>query len=177
MPQTLDFNTITYDTITIISQDGERRWVLRDDVPMAILVRVFGLQALGERIAERAKALDPQRATAAEAQAIMESVLAESAAEALSVLGAIFRHTDPTVTDEELAAAFTYEQQGAIINLFFSHRLGSLSTPSNATASGGETTATEAEMEQALAAMTAQAPARRRGGQRATSPAKTRRTR
>jgi hypothetical protein len=137
MPQAINFDSIVPETIDITK--AGRTWKLRDDVPMVILLRTFGLQALNEQIQTQLAAFNPALSNATEAQQLLDRVFGELTAATLAIFGDIVRHTYPEHTNEELAEAFTFEEQSQVVTVFFTHRLGSSNEPSPATPSDSPT--------------------------------------
>lgn len=141
MPHALNFDTLTHDTVEI-SKRG-RTWLLRDDVPAKTMMRAFGLFSTQERIETAIKAAqaahpDDMDAAMAEFQASYDALEQQAAAH----VGAIFRHTDPDITDEELRAVFSFEEMMQLVQLFFTLRSHRSSLPPGAT-SAPSTASTE----------------------------------
>lgn len=171
MPRALNFDAIIVETIDVTK--GGRTYKLRDDVPMTTLVRVFALLELQQSMRGR------EVVKAAEAAAWLD----EQQALTLEICGAIFRHSLPELTDDELRTLFTFEEQLQLVMLFFTSRsLASLtqanapsaSSPTTMETSGTETT-TEPPAETAAASATGNRQQRRsteRGKGAGTTPRK-----
>lgn len=132
MPTILNFDALTYDTVEI-SKRGQT-WTLRDDVPTKTLLRAFGLMSVQERLqraAQEAQAAHPDDLDAA--TAALQASYAALEQQAASHVGDIFRHTDPTTTDEQLLAVFSFEDLMGITQLFFTLRSKGLNPPHDAT--------------------------------------------
>ncbi|HET8905956.1 MAG TPA: hypothetical protein VFN11_03225 [Ktedonobacterales bacterium] len=140
MPTILNFDTLTYDTVEISKRD--QKWTLRDDVPTKVIMRCFAFAALSERLQQAthdAEVAHPDDYTAA-TQALEAAYAAEERS-AANIVGDIFRHTDPNVSDEALLAVFSLEDLQGIANLFFTlhsqrsnPQRGTISAPSTVTA-------------------------------------------
>lgn len=153
MARALNFDAIIPETIDVTK--GGHTYALRDDVPMTTLVRVFGLMELQASVRG-------QNVTSVDA----EHWLLELQAKTLQICGGIFRHTLPEMTDDELAARFSFEEQLQLVMLFFTSRsLQSRLQESGLNASSPATTVTrETSSETALMA-SASATENRRNGQ------------
>lgn len=119
MARTLNFDAVVVDTIDITK--GGQTFSLRDDVPMTTLVRVFGLIEHQAAMKGRSK-ITPEQA---------EDWAAELEQRTLEICGAIFRHTDPEMTDEEIARLFSWEEQSQLVMLFFTTRYSALEKQAN----------------------------------------------
>ncbi len=116
----------------VVGPDGalERRtWDLRDDIPVETLFRVFRMRT---RALQEQQAQQQQRAGMAEADYTPEMVEAQFAAvergieEVADILLAIFQHSYPETTSDELHAWFSHEERLRLVNLFFTRRWSAL---------------------------------------------------
>lgn len=149
MPHVLNFDTLTYDTVTL--EKRGKKWTLRDDVPTKVLMRAFSMLAIQEQLqraiqqAQQAHPEDTQAALAA-----IEARFDDLERETASHVGAIFRHTDKSVTDDELLETFTFEDLLQIITLFFTIR-SQASNPRPGASSASSRAATAASPTQVTA--------------------------
>lgn len=141
MSQEINFDAIVPRPIKITK--GGTTYELRDDVPMALMLRTFEIQALGEQVQAQLQAFNPATTTASEASKLLSRVFGEVTQATLALFGDLWRHTETyrEMTNEALADLFSYEEQGQIINAFFMARLGTSIGPSAATSGAGPTPA------------------------------------
>lgn len=137
----LNFDAIVVETIDVTKHG--KTYSLRDDVPMTVMVRAFALQ-------EQQLALREIEAPTVEQ---VEEWMAETAAQTLELCGAIFRHSLPEITDDEIVARFTLEEQTQLVMLFFSIRSAQLSRLANAP-SGSSPSQPQSETEATTAGLT-----------------------
>lgn len=126
-----DLSGINFDAITVATVEitkGGRTWALRDDVPASVMARGFRLAQLAQEFRASLQrpdgALDPTQ---------FEKFAIASEQEQVALALAIFQHTYPDLTREELLAAFNVNECEQIAGLFFQRRFGALPTPSAAT--------------------------------------------
>lgn len=126
MAEILNLDALVGETVTI--QKHGKRYALRDDMPMELMVRVFGLQTAGERLRDER---DPEAQMRA-----FEAVRAEVA----SILLALLRFSLSPAEAEELAGSLTFDEQNQVIQLFFARRSNASRRPPNASADGATVT-------------------------------------
>ncbi len=136
-----------------VGNGDKRTWSLRDDIPTETMLLCFNLM---EHAAERS---DPDEALRAARQAaetegasetrqilgamnVLRSRMEAQMAETLDVCLAIWQHSYPEVTREELRDWFNHTEREQIVQLFFYRRLtgsGAPSSDSTPTATGKKT--------------------------------------
>lgn len=136
MGKVLNFDAVVAETIDITK--GGQTWRLRDDAPMAILVRTFALIEKQSELAGR------KYATAEDAARWFTELQALT----LELCGDIWRHTLPETTDAELDARFSFEEQLQLVMLFFTTRSSQLQRQRSAlgTSSPTETTTATSDL-------------------------------
>lgn len=152
---TLNLDVVTGLAVDVeaTTVDGEvRTWKLRGDVPSSILVRCLYLVEIeqdrpGLEI-DLDKPLDYTQIQRQEAALVAHQKYEEQTA--LEICGAIWRWTDPAMTDEEIARMLPPAKQKELVKAFFSLlllRFGKL--PASATASLSRTDSSETTEETA----------------------------
>lgn len=128
-PTGLDFAALALkaERHPIVAPDG-KRWELRDDFPSALMLRRYLLHSIeelvGKRQAELTAAIEAgQTPTPEDMRGAYQRTWDEWAAEVLTLTTELFRHSDKSVTTQEIADAFTPEQQKVILDYFFTRRL------------------------------------------------------
>lgn len=150
---TLNLDVVTGMAVDVeaTTVDGEvRTWKLRGDVPSSILVRCLYLVEIeqdrpGLEI-DLDKPLDYTQIQRQEAALVAHQKYEEQTA--LEICGAIWRWTDPAMTDEEIARMLPPAKQKELVKAFFSLlllRFGKL--PASATASSSRTDSSETQNE------------------------------
>lgn len=141
MPQVLNFDTLTYDTVEITKRG--RTWALRDDVPTKTLMRAFSLLAIQERLQRAiAEAQDEHPDDTEAALASVQARFEELERQAATLVGDIFRHSEPKITDATLLETFSFEELLNIVRLFFTIRSQALNQqPDASSASSAAATA------------------------------------
>jgi hypothetical protein len=129
----------------IVAPDG-KRYELRDDFPSALMLRRYLLHSIEELVGKRQEELTAatqagQTLTPDDMRSAYQRTWEEWAAEVLALTTALFQHSDTSVTAEEIAAAFTPEQQKVILDYFFTRRL--LSSMQQRSASDASASAAE----------------------------------
>lgn len=124
----LNFDEITCEIVTVVKRG--RRFDLRDDVPMEVLVGAFGMADLGARLKEARdeamQAADGNGGDLSEASQSLRASFAEIAEETVPLCTDIFKHSYPDVSEDEIADLFSFEERMQLIRLFFTRRLSML---------------------------------------------------
>ena len=139
--EVLDLDAVLVERTTIRkTPPGEREpreWALRDDVPPEIMLRVFRLMKHSQdardavqRIVASVDEHGEEGVVAATEQ--MERLLRDQEDETLAIALAIFQHSYPDTTAEQLRAWFTRNERGSIVGLFFTRLLPGSSNLSSA---------------------------------------------
>jgi len=114
MPQVLNFDLVSYDTVTITK--GEHDYVLRDDVPVE---RIAPIVAFMARMSQWQVSTQTGISTEEDVIAVAD-MFTELNADLIHLVGEIFRHTFPGMGDEEIGTLFDFQQRLGIVQLFFS---------------------------------------------------------
>lgn len=131
-----------YEEYTASEEHGGKTYRLRDTLPTELMLRVYDLLALDARVTLAGEGLslgaltEPTEESVTGAETIIGEVMA-LAIEKRDLVGEIaldlFRQTLPEMTAETLDAAFTRDEQRAIVMDFFFRRLSSSSAPTSGT--------------------------------------------
>lgn len=139
----LNFDEMALRARTEVIAKGGREWRLRADVPTALMIERFLLKDLGERfnaVIEAMKGEDPDgtRYSPDELRGRLEAEVADYEADVLHLCFGVFRHTLPEMVIEEIAVTFNSDEQKAIVDHFFTLRMGSSSPPDDAGSASSE---------------------------------------
>lgn len=138
----LDFDAVVVERVTIRKTVPgmvvPRQWDLRDDIPPEIMLRTFRLMAHSQDAAKavgriRDEANQEDETAIVEATAEIERILRAQEDEALTIALAIFQHSYPETTPEDLRAWFTRKEREEIVKLFFFRQFSASSPLSNST--------------------------------------------
>lgn len=117
--EVIDLEAIRPRTVTVranVEGEGERVWRLSDQVPTELLLRVFDLYILDQRIAEAGTSIKT-----AEDGAAMRSLWQERFDLATAIVGDIFRCSYPETTDADVRRWLpVYADRRRIAEAFFS---------------------------------------------------------
>ncbi|HEU5423707.1 MAG TPA: hypothetical protein VFU72_09230 [Nitrolancea sp.] len=143
MKSGLNFDEIALKAKTELIEKHGREWRLRGDVPSNVMIERFLLKDLGERfkgVIDAMKVEDPDgtRYTPDELRRRLEAEVSGYQADVLAICTAIFRHTLPETKAEEIAVLFNPDEQKAIVDHFFTLRIGSSSQPESAGAASSD---------------------------------------
>ena len=119
MAELANFHTIKRSIVTVTDDNDGTTWELADDVPMAIIAQFLAIQ---NQVSNWQ--------TSTESQDIIDG-LAESERAINEVCVAIFQHTYPDFTENDLVQHFSYEDRMLLGKLFFLRRSSRLSALSN----------------------------------------------
>lgn len=105
----IDFSVVAYESYTFTSPHG-KAYVLRDDVPLEIIIQSMAAISKLSEVAGNATTIDSADGVISVIQQAQQGILA-----AFTIL---VKHSLPTITAEELSAQFTMEQQVSVIRFF-----------------------------------------------------------
>lgn len=125
MTSTTGFTTLKRSTIPVTDLNTDTTWDIRDDYPMDVAVQFIDIQAKLKDYQELASAGDAEAAKA---------LILESDQMSAEFILAIFQHSYPEMTLDEIKEHFAYEDRMNLGALFFTLRMNRFSQPHNAQA-------------------------------------------